>query len=178
MLKKTSDINKQIKSFIEFAVRNVGAEDKMVILNSNISYMPTSNENKIEFKVYNLRSTGRILQFREKIDLDTDILMTNDMDMRMTIKIRVVSSPERTLDIVDRITLLTNSFMAVNALMPSINVLNEEMRLKNVEVQNGENTYYIYDIDIPCVLSERIEVKASELTGVFTDIGDIEYNII
>ena len=173
MLKKNDILNKEIKSFINFACREISLLEPILVVNGNISYLPTHNENRVEFKITNILSTGRILEIREKISLDTDILTTNDMDMKCDIKIRVISYPEQTLDIVDKIALHLNSFTVVNSLMPSINILNEETRFSCIEVENGEQTYYIYDITIPSVISERVAVRAIELTGVFTSVNGV-----
>lgn len=177
MLKRNDKLNKEIKSFIDFACRSAGYAEPMLIVNGNMSYLPTHNENRIEFKITNILSTGRILEVKENIDLDTDIMTTNDMDMKCNVKIRVISSPEKTLDIVDRIALHLNSFTVVNSLMPSINILNEQSRFNCIEVENGEQTYYIYDITIPSVIAERISVKATELMGVFTHVNGVVVEI-
>lgn len=175
MIKLPDEINKQIVSFIRFSIRKSIAKD-IPIANRNILTHPAISKERIEFYSYGFIAKGINTTTRS---YNEDLIIENKPYYNFTIKIRIVSTPEKTMELANMISIALSSFEVVNFLIPNVSILNEKMRSSNLMVSGDGNTstgYYMYDIDIPSVIEESHSYDLGELVGYAEEVN-VEYDI-
>lgn len=178
MIALPDSVNGQIVDFIKYSIKDSSSKN-IDVANRNILTHPAISKERIEFFSYGFYAKG-INVTNRRYDEDLGALIVESSPYyNFTIKIRIVSTPEKTLELASLISRSLSSFDTVDILMPDISILNERARSSNLMVSGDGHTatgYYIYDIDIPSVIEEHNILDIGELAGYFTS-ADVEYNI-
>lgn len=178
MITLSDRANKQIVDFIKYAIRNTSAKD-ISVANKNILTSPGSPRERIEFFSYGFFAKGINTTERTYDEESGSIIVKNNPYYNFTTKIRIVSTPGRTMELASSISTALSSFDVVNYLIPDISILNEKMRSTNLMVSGDGATstgYYMYDIDIPSVIEDSHVYNLDELVGSFDNVN-VDYDI-
>lgn len=145
MIEKKDDINKQIHSFIKYAI-----EDDIPVFNSR--YILTSKtSNRIEFYVGSFISTGRIHTIEEET---TDQLVYGSRsDYRCQLVVRIVGDPEFCSKYSSRIGGAIQSFGIVEMFVKDFEIQNESMRIRDIPYRKSGLISSIPEIAVNCVVS-------------------------